>query len=76
MTNNTEYYQDIETVSINKEKPRTSFISHDNREDAITNITDFEKTPYYINLNGKWNFTLMNTPKIFPMILPVIHSFR
>lgn len=52
----TIYHKEIEIASVNKEKPRTSFVSHINREEAIRNITDFEKTPYYINLNGTWDF--------------------
>lgn len=40
---NLEYYKDIEIPSVNREKPGTSFVSHDNREEAIINITNFVK---------------------------------
>ncbi|KAK8839310.1 hypothetical protein M9Y10_032244 [Tritrichomonas musculus] len=63
---NLEYYKDIEIPSVNREKPRTSFISHDNRDEAIINITNFEKSPYYINLNGKWEFYFNEYPKKIP----------
>lgn len=48
-----EYYKNIEVPSVNKERPRASFVSHDESEEAIQNITNVNRTPYYINLNGK-----------------------
>lgn len=62
----TEYYKDIKTVSVNKEKPRTSFVSHDDREEALSHVTEFDQTPYYINLNGKWEFYFNEYPKNVP----------
>lgn len=61
-----EYYQDIDTVTVNKEKPRTSFVSHDERDEAIRNVTDYEKSPYYVNLNGKWDLYYNDYPKNVP----------
>lgn len=61
-----EYYKNIEVPSVNKERPRTSFVSHDEREEAIQNITNFDRTPYYINLNGKWEFYFSEYPKDIP----------
>lgn len=60
------YFQEIKTVAVNKEKPRTSFVSHDDREEALANVTDFEKTPYYLNLNGKWEFFYDDYPSRIP----------
>lgn len=54
MTN--AYHKEIEIASVNKERQRTSFVSHIGREKAIKNITEFEKTPYYINLKGNLDF--------------------
>ncbi|KAK8839439.1 hypothetical protein M9Y10_031791 [Tritrichomonas musculus] len=60
------YYKDIKTVAVNKEQPRTTFLSHDTREEALNNVTDYEKSPYYINLNGKWEFYYNDYPKNVP----------
>ena len=61
-----DYYKVINTVAVNKEPPRTSFVSNDNRDDAIKNVTDFEKSPYYINLNGEWEFYFNEYPRDVP----------
>lgn len=39
------YWQDIQVVVVNKEYPRTSFTTYDNRNDALTG--KFEKSNYY-----------------------------
>ncbi|KAK8839035.1 hypothetical protein M9Y10_032501 [Tritrichomonas musculus] len=61
-----DYYKIIKSVAVNKEEPRTSFVSHDDRDEAITNITNFENSPYYINLNGKWEFYFNEYPRDVP----------
>lgn len=48
------YWKDIQTVEVNKEYPRTSFMTFDNRTDALTK--KFEESNYYIPLNGTWKF--------------------
>ena len=48
------YWKDIQTVAVNKEAPRTAFMSYDNSGQALTG--KYENSPYYKLLNGKWNF--------------------
>ena len=50
------YWKDIQTVAVNKEAPRTAFMSYDNSGQALTG--KYENSPYYKLLNGKWNFYL------------------
>ena len=69
------YWQDIQVVAVNKEKPRSSFMSYADRETALT--SRFEKSPYYSLLNGViiWKFSLSTLTKIFlkiSQILPLI----
>ena len=53
-TSDKPYWQDVQVVSVNKEYPRTSFMTYDNRTDALTG--KFEKSNYYQLLNGTWKF--------------------
>ena len=48
------YWQDINVVKVNKEYPRTQFMTFVNKTDAINNR--FEESKYYISLNGSWKF--------------------
>lgn len=48
------YWQDISTVAVNKEKPRTFFHSYEDAQSALSN--NFQDSPYYTNLNGIWKF--------------------
>ncbi len=48
------YWQDINVVKVNKEYPRTQFMTYENREDALKRR--FDKSDYYISLNGTWKF--------------------
>ena len=41
------YHINIKIVKVNKERPRTSFVSYDITEEAILNATNFEKSPYF-----------------------------
>lgn len=58
------YWQDIQVVAVNKEYPRTSFMTYDNRKDALT--TKFESSKYYQLLNGTWKFYFVNAYKELP----------
>ena len=40
------YWQDIQTVSVNREEPRTAFMTYDTREDALTG--EYEKSRFII----------------------------
>ena len=48
------YWQDVNVVQVNKEYPRTQFMTFDSREDALQK--KFDESNYYISLNGTWNF--------------------
>ncbi|OHS94087.1 Beta-galactosidase [Tritrichomonas foetus] len=58
------YWQDIQTTSVNREYPRTTFVSYDDAESALTG--DFEKSPHYYLLNGVWKFYYVDYPKDLP----------
>ena len=58
------YWQDIQVVAVNKEKPRSSFMSYADRETALT--SRFEKSPYYSLLNGPWKFFFVDSYKDLP----------
>ena len=58
------YCQSIQVVAVNKEKPRSSFMSYADRETALT--SRFEKSPYYFLLNGTWKFFFVDSYKDLP----------
>ena len=58
------YWKDIQTVAVNKEAPRTAFMSYDNSGQALTG--KYENSPYYKLLNGKWNFYYVGAYKDLP----------
>lgn len=58
------YWQAIQVVAVNKEKPRSSFMSYADRETALT--SRFEKSPYYFLLNGTWKFFFVDSYKDLP----------
>ena len=58
------YWKDIQTVAVNKEAPRTAFMSYDNSGQALTG--KYENSPYYKLLNGKWNFYYVDAYKDLP----------
>ncbi|KAA5431819.1 hypothetical protein F2Y83_21305, partial [Bacteroides cellulosilyticus] len=50
----TPYWQDIQTVSVNREEPRTAFMTYDSRQSALSG--EYENSKYYKLLNGTWKF--------------------
>lgn len=54
------YWKDVSVVAVNKEAPRTTFMSYDNTNDALqaitTSYTDYTKSKYFYSLNGTWKF--------------------
>jgi beta-galactosidase len=58
------YWRDMNVLSVNKEKPRTAFMSYQNKEDALCN--DYEKSNYYISLNGNWKFYYADNDRNLP----------
>ena len=63
-TSDKPYWQDVQVVSVNKEYPRTSFMTYDSRTDALTG--KFEKSNYYQLLNGTWKFFFADSYKDLP----------
>ncbi len=47
-------WQDHTVVEVNKETPRSYFMSYQNRELAVQNV--YEESEWFIQLNGTWDF--------------------
>ena len=58
------YWQDVQVVAVNKELPRSSFMTYGDRSAALT--SRFEKSPYYSLLNGTWKFYFVDSYKDLP----------
>ncbi|MDD3357036.1 MAG: hypothetical protein PHP72_08995, partial [Dysgonamonadaceae bacterium] len=58
------YWQDVEVVKVNKEYPRTSFMTFDSRNDALSKR--FEESKFYQSLNGTWKFYFVDGYKQLP----------
>lgn len=58
------YWQDIQTVAVNKEEPRTSFMSYPDKNSALNR--SYEESPYYLSLNGTWKFLYVDGYKKLP----------
>lgn len=58
------YWQDIQTVSVNREEPRTAFMTYVNRDNALTGR--YENSKYYHLLNGKWKFYYTDSHQTLP----------
>ncbi|WP_416349500.1 glycoside hydrolase family 2 TIM barrel-domain containing protein [Proteiniphilum sp.] len=58
------YWQDVNVVKVNKEYPRTQFMTYDNKSEALT--IPFEKSKYYLSLNGTWKFYFVDSYKQLP----------
>jgi beta-galactosidase len=54
------YWKDLNVIEINKQAPRTTFMSFDNFTNAAnalkTPAIQYEKSPYFLLLNGTWKF--------------------
>jgi beta-galactosidase len=48
------YWQDVKVVAVNKERPRSSFMTYADRRTALA--ARYENSPYYTLLNGTWKF--------------------
>lgn len=58
------YWKDIQTVAVNKELPRSSFMSYPDKNTALS--YKYEKSPYYQLLNGTWKFYFVDSYKDLP----------
>lgn len=57
-------WQNPEVVQVNKEKPRSYFMTYTNRDIARDN--DFSKSDWMINLNGEWKFMYLDDHRKVP----------
>ena len=48
------YWKDINVTHVNTEQPRTTFMTYDNKQDALS--LKYENSKYYRLLNGTWKF--------------------
>ena len=58
------YWQDIQVISVNKEAPRSSFMTYGDRATALT--ARYENSPYYQLLNGIWKFYFVDSYRQLP----------
>ncbi|MEL7599965.1 MAG: glycoside hydrolase family 2 TIM barrel-domain containing protein [Proteiniphilum sp.] len=58
------YWQDMNVVQVNKEYPRTQFMTYNTRQEALQ--TRFEQSKYYLSLNGTWKFYFVEGYKQLP----------
>lgn len=58
------YWQDVQAFAINKEYPRTAFMTYADRANALTG--KYENSPFYKLLNGTWKFYFVDAYKQLP----------
>lgn len=58
------YWRDLKVLSVNKEAPRTSFMTYGNEKDALSG--KYEKSRYYKSLNGIWKFYFTEDQRQLP----------
>ncbi|MDR0429207.1 MAG: DUF4981 domain-containing protein [Tannerellaceae bacterium] len=58
------YWQDVQVVAVNKELPRSSFMTYPDKQSALAQR--FENSPYYLSLNGTWKFFFTDSYKELP----------
>lgn len=58
------FWRDLNILSVNKEKPRTSFMSYGNKTEALTQ--KYENSKFYKLLNGTWKFYYADTYQVLP----------
>lgn len=61
---NLPYWQDIQTVSVNREEARTAFMTYDDRQTALGG--KYEDSKYYQLLNGVWKFYYSDSHRNLP----------
>ncbi len=60
----TPYWQDVNVVQVNKEQPRTQFMTFENKTEALN--SKFEDSKYHMSLNGVWDFYFVDSYKQLP----------
>ena len=61
---NKPYWRDMNVISVNKERPRTEFMSFADRTTALGKR--FEQSPFYESLNGTWKFYYVDSQADLP----------
>ncbi len=61
---NLPYWQDIQTVAINREAPRTAFMTYPDIPSALS--LTYENSPFYSLLNGTWKFYFTDSYTTLP----------
>lgn len=59
------YWQGIQTVSVNRESPRTAFMTYDSRQSALSG--KYENSNFYKLLNGTWKFYYSDSHRNLPV---------
>ena len=59
------YWQDVNVVQVNKEYPRTQFMTYESKAEAL-DAKLFEDSKYHISLNGTWDFYFVDGYKQLP----------
>jgi beta-galactosidase len=62
--NTLPYWKDIQTVEVNKEPPRSAFMTYPDAASALT--FRYENSVYYALLNGKWDFYYSESHRDLP----------
>lgn len=64
------YWKDLNVIAVNKEAPRTTFMSFDNTKDALSSVStpsfDYTQSRYFTSLNGTWKFYFADGYKKLP----------
>ncbi|MDR1368927.1 MAG: DUF4981 domain-containing protein [Dysgonamonadaceae bacterium] len=58
------YWKDVNVVAVNKQAPRTTFMSYNDAANA--SALKYENSPYYYLLNGTWKFFFVDAYKKLP----------
>lgn len=58
------YWQDMHVLSVNKQAPRSSFMTYDNEKEALS--SKYENSKYYKLLNGTWKFYFTEDQRQLP----------
>lgn len=64
------YWQDVDVVAVNKQAPRTTFMSYGDKQSALKSLDApyiaYENSEYYYLLNGTWKFYFADSHKKLP----------
>ncbi|GHU87821.1 beta-galactosidase [Bacteroidia bacterium] len=66
------YWKDLNVISVNKEAPRTTFMSYNDAVNAAT--FRYENSSYYYLLNGTWKFYYVDAYKKLPANITDVHA--